>query len=93
VQRFRAGARRLGLPLADSQTPIQPLPLGEAERAQALSEELFRAGILVPALIPPAVPPHSSCLRITLSATHSTGHVDSLLSALDDVCGARARAG
>src|SRR6185437_180423 len=31
--RFRAAARQAGVPLSDSETPIQPIPLGSAEGA------------------------------------------------------------
>jgi len=85
TERFKAGARRLQLPLLDSPTPIQPLAAGSNEAARRFSEALGKAGILVPAIHPPTVDDGQASLRITLSASHTTGHVDSLLSALADV--------
>lgn len=82
VQRFRTGARDLGLSLADSPTPIQPLILGSAARANAAAFALRAAGLLVPAIRPPTVPVGSARLRISLSAGHEFGHVDRLLDAL-----------
>lgn len=84
TERFKTGARRLGLPLAESPTPIQPLRLGDSASAFRFSEALAKAGILVPPVLPPAVAPGQALLRITLSAAHTVGHIDSLLSALDD---------
>ena len=87
IARFRRGAGELGLPLTDSQTPIQPVIVGDAGRAMALSEALLEQGFLVTAIRPPTVPTATSRLRITLSAAHREEDVDGLLEAL--VCGYR----
>jgi 8-amino-7-oxononanoate synthase len=83
VARFRRGAAELGLALMPSETPIQPLVLGSAERALAWSRALEARGILVTAIRPPTVPEGSARLRITFSAAHSEADVDSLLAALE----------
>lgn len=85
VQRFREGAGRLGLTLMDSSTPIQPILIGEAGTALAMSDALLREGILVTAIRPPTVPKNTARLRVTFSATHTSGHVDRLLDALGRV--------
>ena len=82
IERFRAGAAQLGLPLMDSDTPIQPLLVGDSAAAVKLAMRLEQAGILVAAIRPPTVPAGSARLRITLSATHTENHVDRLLEAL-----------
>lgn len=82
VARFRNGAEQLGLPLADSDSPIQPLLAGDPDRAVAMSEALARQGFLVSAIRPPTVPAGTSRLRITLSAAHSEDQVDNLLEQL-----------
>ena len=84
IARFRAGAAQLGLPLMDSATPIQPLIVGEAERALALSEALRSRDILISAIRPPTVPQGRARLRITFSAAHGEAHVDRLLAALEE---------
>ncbi|MFO7603433.1 MAG: 8-amino-7-oxononanoate synthase [Gammaproteobacteria bacterium] len=89
IQRFRAGAQQLGLPLMASDTAIQPLVLGDNQRAVQLSEDLLAAGIMVSAIRPPTVPEGSARLRITLSAAHSEAHIDQLLHGLAS-CGAQA---
>jgi 8-amino-7-oxononanoate synthase len=80
--RFRREALRLGLPLMDSSTPIQPLLLGTEAAALAASDALLAAGIWVPAIRPPTVPAGTSRLRITFSAAHTEADVDRLLEAL-----------
>jgi 8-amino-7-oxononanoate synthase len=85
VARFRAGARQLGLALTASQTPIQPLLVGDAGRTVTLSEALQEQGILISAIRPPTVPAGTARLRITFSAAHSEAQVDRLLAALESV--------
>ena len=80
--RFRAGALQLGLPLAPSETPIQPIVLGESEEVLRVHRELLDAGFWVAAIRPPTVPRDSARLRITLSAGHTEFQVDALLDAL-----------
>ena len=82
IARLREGARQLGIELMESETPIQPLVVGDSRLAAALAARLLDAGILVPAIRPPTVPPGSARLRITLSAAHEDEHVDRLLDAL-----------
>lgn len=84
IARFRAGAEQLGLPLSASETAIQPLLLGEAARAMAVSRALYQRGYWVAAIRPPTVPAGTSRLRITLSAVHSEADIDGLLLALDE---------
>ncbi|MGB1579992.1 MAG: 8-amino-7-oxononanoate synthase [Nevskiales bacterium] len=79
---FREGAAQRGLPVAGSQTAIQPLLLGEEQRALAVSEKLLAQGFLVSAIRPPTVPAGTSRLRITLSAAHERAQVTALLDAL-----------
>ena len=86
VARFRRGAVRAGLPIHESYTPIQPLVLGDNERALAASRGMEALGFLVGAIRPPTVPDGQARLRITLSSMHSEQDVDSLVAALARVC-------
>jgi len=89
--RFRRQAREAGVPLADSPTPIQPVLFGSAAAALAAQRELEEAGFWVVAIRPPTVPPGSSRLRVTLSATHTEAEVDELVGRLARCCSALAR--
>jgi 8-amino-7-oxononanoate synthase len=84
--RLRAAAARLGVPLMDSITPIQPILLGSSEAALQAQESLAANGFWVVAIRPPTVPRDTARLRITLSAAHSEEQVDALAEALGRVC-------
>jgi len=88
TRRFRELARAAGLPLADSETPIQPILLGTAEAAVHASRKLLERGVFVAAIRPPTVPAGTSRLRITLSAAHRDADVDGLVAALAGVLAA-----
>jgi len=61
---------------------IIPVILGDEAAALAASQQLLELGLLVPAIRPPTVAVGSSRLRIALSAAHTDGQIDDLLSAL-----------
>jgi 8-amino-7-oxononanoate synthase len=83
IAQWRDGAARLPWQLAPSPTPIQPLIVGDAAAALALSDALMRQGIYVPAIRPPSVPVGTARLRVSLSAAHTQADVDRLLAALN----------
>lgn len=87
IQQFRTKALALGLPLMDSNSPIQPLMIGSAAKAMAMSAALHKQGIWVSAIRPPTVPQNEARLRITLSAAHSEEQIDRLIHALADISG------
>lgn len=88
IDYFRQRAGEFALPLMPSQSAIQPLLIGDAERALHISEQLKQRGLWVSAIRPPTVPDGSARLRITLTASHSRGHIDQLLLALHQVMSA-----
>lgn len=80
------GDTSAGIDIIDSPlTPIQPLLLGSEARALAWSGALRSRGILVSAIRPPTVPPGTSRLRCTFSASHQVEDVDRLLEALAEI--------
>jgi len=74
-----------GLPLMPSNTPIQPLVVGEDEAALAMAEQLKQLGFFVPAIRPPTVPEGTARLRITLSAAHTPQEITQLVGALESL--------
>lgn len=82
TRRFRELARAAALPLAESETPIQPILLGRPDAAMQASRFLLEQGLFVAAIRPPTVPAGTSRLRITLSAAHRDADVDKLVSCL-----------
>ncbi len=86
VSKLREGLGSLpGWHLMDSNTPIQPLVVGENAEAMALSKALLERGLLVPAIRTPTVPKGSARLRISLSAAHSEAEVGMLVAAIRDL--------
>jgi len=82
VERFRAGAAKLKLPLSDSSSPIQGVILGDVEIAMRAGRLLAEEDIHVTPIRPPTVPVGTSRLRITFSAAHTDEHLQRLLNAL-----------
>ncbi|MFQ3201219.1 MAG: 8-amino-7-oxononanoate synthase [Zhongshania sp.] len=85
INRFKEGAAKLALPLMASNTPIQPLLVGDEALAMKISADLEAEGVLVSAIRPPTVAVGQSRLRITITAGHAAADVDVLLAALHKV--------
>jgi 8-amino-7-oxononanoate synthase len=79
---FRLGAEQLGLQLMTSPSAIQPILIGDSQKAVNISNTLLSAGFLVSAIRPPTVPYGSARLRVTFSALHEPHQVDQLLDVL-----------
>lgn len=90
IRLLRSNLDAIGIPLMPSLTPIQPLLVGDAAAAMAMSEGLRQRGILVSAIRPPTVPQGTARLRITLSAAHSEAQVNRLCESLGEVWRERA---
>ena len=71
--------------LLPSQTPIQPVIIGDNAETMATGAALLARGFWVGAIRPPTVPPGTSRLRITLSAAHTPAQVDALADALMEI--------
>ncbi|MHC5225377.1 aminotransferase class I/II-fold pyridoxal phosphate-dependent enzyme [Ignatzschineria sp. LJL83] len=69
--------------LLDSDSPIQPLVIGEDQMAMDISALLRAQGIWVSAIRPPTVPPNTARLRMTITAEHTTEMIDQLITALE----------
>jgi 8-amino-7-oxononanoate synthase len=82
LKRGLAGGRWRLLP---SDTPIQPLLIGDNAQAVETSRRLERQGLLVPAIRPPTVPQGTARLRISLSAAHDPQDIERLVAALSDM--------
>ena len=82
IARFKTGLRLQRWQLLPSDTPIQPLVIGDNHETLAVSRALDAEGLWVPAIRPPTVPKGSARLRIVLSAAHSNEQVDRLVATL-----------
>ena len=82
ISQFQQGCRDLPFTLQASDTPIQPLILGDNHTAVTLASRLHQHGVWAPAIRPPTVAPGSARLRITLTAAHTPADISHLLTAL-----------
>jgi len=80
---FKKSAQELGLLLWPSNTAIQPIMIGDSEKAMTISKLLLEQGILLTAIREPTVPKNTARLRVTLSASHSEQDVLKLIEALE----------
>ena len=88
---LRAGIERLlhehphlGWQLVSSDSPVQPLIIGENAATMQLAARLDAVGLRVPGIRPPTVPKGTARLRITLCATHTEADIERLLQALSE---------
>lgn len=82
ITQFREGLADWQHLLMPSTTAIQPIVIGESDKALMLSDRLQQQGFLVSAIRPPTVPPGSARLRVTLTAAHTEQQVSELVAAL-----------
>ncbi len=67
----RNGLRDLGFDTGSSETPIIPVLAGDMETTLMMWKILFTNGLFVNPVLPPAVPPNSGLIRVSLMATHT----------------------
>lgn len=79
----RRFCRTLGL--AEPNSPIVPIIIGDESAALSASAELEDAGFLVTAIRPPTVPRRTARLRITFNAAHSEADIDRLATTLKSI--------
>lgn len=82
ISYFRKFCNKKNIPLLESITAIQPIIIGDNQTLLDVNKQLLNAGIMVGAIRPPSVPNNTARLRITLSAMHSKGDIDYLISQL-----------
>ncbi len=77
-------ARRLaaGLGTPPPAACVVPLVVGEPDAALRAAAALADAGVLVPAIRPPSVPPGTARLRFATTAAHTPADVDAVVAAV-----------
>lgn len=82
---MRAGFKKIGFHVLDSETAIVPVIVGEPEKAFLMWKQLFDNGVFVNAFIPPGVPPHMSMMRTSYMASHEKHHLDQILNVFEKI--------
>ncbi len=84
VTRFRSGLEKAGFECLPGRTPIIPVMLHEARRAQDMAAALDRRGIYVAGFFYPVVPHGKARIRTQMSAALSEADVDTAVQAFAD---------
>ncbi len=84
TQRFRAGLAAAGFSLLAGDTPIIPVMLGEAAKAQALAAALDRRGVYVAGFFYPVVPRGLARIRTQMSAALGDDDIDFAIGAFTE---------
>jgi glycine C-acetyltransferase len=84
AQKFRAGLTKAGFSLLKGKTPIIPVMLGEAQRAQAMAAKLDKLGVYVAGFFFPVVPRGFARIRTQMSAALSEADVELAIGAFEE---------
>lgn len=82
ISEFVALAAEYELPVLASKTAIQPIILGDSQRALAVSQYVKNEGFWVSAIRPPTVAINQARLRVSLSANHTTEQIRALVRSI-----------
>lgn len=85
ITEFRRDASKFDLNILPSVSAIQAIEIGDERKALELSEQLFKRGILIKAIRCPTVAFGHACLRINLSANHSSQDIAFLVENLREL--------
>ena len=76
VDYFKKGLQKAGFKNIDSQSQIVPVMIGNSKKVVMAGEYLFKKGIFVVGIRPPAVPRKKERLRVTVMASHTNRDLD-----------------
>ena len=82
---MKEGLESLGFDLGNCETPIIPIHTNDMMASLKMCKRLQEEGIFVNPVLPPAVPPKGSLIRISLMATHTESQISSALEKLRQV--------
>jgi len=85
TRRMAEGLKALGFDTGKSVTPIIPVVVGDMQTALVMWRGLFDEGVFAHPIVPPAVPPDSCRIRISMTAEHSDEQVDRVIDAFERV--------
>lgn len=84
-QYFQAGLEKLGFKINQGITPIIPIWVGDMNKTFMACKMLFDEGVYVNPVVAPAVPPDSTMIRTSLTATHNFSQLDRALASFAKV--------
>jgi glycine C-acetyltransferase len=81
AQRFRNGLQKIGFTVLQGETPIIPVMLGDARKAQEMAAALDKRGVYVAGFFFPVVPKGRARIRTQMSAALTEADVDFAIGA------------
>lgn len=85
IRSLTRGLREADIGVADRETPIVPLIVGDAGKAVSASRGLLDRGVFATAIRPPTVPEGTARIRLTMTAVHTAEDISAVISALADL--------
>ncbi len=79
TERMKAGLKAIGFDTGASETPIIPVEIGDYMKTFEYCKALNDNGVFVNPVVPPAVRPDQSLIRVSLMATHTDEQIDRAL--------------
>lgn len=78
---FKKGMKKAGFDIVDGDSAIVPVMLYDAKLSQTMANLLLEEGIYVIGFFFPVVPRDKARIRVQLSASHTTEHLDKAIAA------------
>ncbi len=85
TEMLRTGLQELGFDTGSSCTPIIPVHVGTADTCFQFCKRLQEEGLFVNPVVPPAVAPNETLLRVSVMATHTEAQIQFALEKLGAV--------
>lgn len=82
---LKKGLKELGFNIGNSETPITPCIIGEADKAQEFSKKLYEEGVYAKSIVFPTVPMGTARVRNMPSAAHTKEMLDQAIKAYEKV--------
>lgn len=82
---LKAGLKKLGFDIGESETPITPCIIGDEVKTQEFSKKLNEAGVYAKSIVFPTVPKGTGRVRNMPSAAHSKEMLDQAISIYEKV--------
>ena len=82
---LKKGLKELGFNIGNSETPITPCIIGDADKAQEFSKELLKEGVYAKSIVFPTVPLGTARVRNMPTAAHTKEMLDEALAAYERV--------
>lgn len=82
---LKAGLKKLGFDIGESETPITPCIIGDENAAQKFSKRLFEEGVYAKAIVFPTVPKGTGRVRNMPTAAHTKEMLDDALAVYEKI--------